>query len=180
MLMEQIKIHSTNGHAAIVEISESNGATEVVTDGITTSDMGSIDAANLDPVANPVIAGNSTYEKWQRVDVTDLGGSSEINNLQVWRVGVLGGLATHLTNALTASYVATTAYVAPVSTASTIALTAMPTAAPSSANLGIGGLLTGSLTAIGYSDYLVHQINTDATDTAGSTSTMNYQYDEIA
>jgi len=56
----------------------------------------------------------------------------------------------------------------------------MPTSEPASANLGIGGALAGALTAAGESDYLVHQIQTDAGDVAGSTSTMNYQYDETA
>lgn len=56
----------------------------------------------------------------------------------------------------------------------------MPTSEPATANLGIGGSLGGSLEEAGASDYLVHQIQTDAGDTAGSSSTMNYQYDEIA
>jgi len=56
----------------------------------------------------------------------------------------------------------------------------MPSSEPSGANLGIGGSLTGSLTATGESDYLVHQIQTDAGDTVGSTSDLNYQYDETA
>jgi hypothetical protein len=56
----------------------------------------------------------------------------------------------------------------------------MPTSAPGAANLGIAGSLAGALTAAGFSDYLYHQIQTNAADNAGSTSTMNYQYDEIA
>jgi len=102
------------------------------------------------------------------------------NNLKVWRTGALGGLATHVTNARTATYGGATVYAQPIATASTIATEAMPTAAPATANLGIGGSLTGSLTAIGSSDYLIHQIQTDLTDIAGSTSTMNYQFDEVA
>ena len=46
--------------------------------------------------------------------------------------------------------------------------------------VGIGGSLSGSLTATGSSDYIVHQIQTTGSATAGSTSTMNYQYDETA
>jgi hypothetical protein len=56
----------------------------------------------------------------------------------------------------------------------------MPTSEPTGANLGIGGSLTGNLEAAGESDYLVHQIQTDLADTAGSTSTQNWQYDETA
>lgn len=165
--------------AATVQIDEANGATEVITANITNSNMGSVDAADLDPVANPVTPGNSTYEKWQRFNVTSMGGSSSINNLQVWRTGALGGTAVHVTNAETTAYTAAT-YATPVSAVSTVATHAMPTAAPGAANLGIAGSLTGSLTVAGTSDLLVHQIQTNAADTAGSTSTMNYQYDETA
>ncbi|MDE1867016.1 MAG: hypothetical protein KGI08_04805 [Thaumarchaeota archaeon] len=166
--------------AATVEISETNGAGATVTDGISNSNMGSTDAANLDPVANPVAPGGNTYEKYQRIHVTNMGGSSSIQNLQVWRSGALGGAAVHKTNARTTTYGGAATYATPVSTASTGATQTMPTSAPGAANLGIGGSLTGTLTAVGYSDYLIHQIQTNAGDTAGSTSTMNYQYDEIA
>jgi hypothetical protein len=168
-------------HAATVEISETNGAsTGTVTDGITNSNMGSTDAANLDPVANPVTPGNNTYEKYQRVHVTAMGGSSKIDNLQIWRSSSLGGSAVHKTNARTSSYGGAPTYAAPVATTSSVATQSMPTSAPGSANLGIGGSLSGSFTTTGYSDYVVHQIQTNSGDTAGSTSTMNYQYDETA
>lgn len=166
--------------AATVEIDESNGAGETITHNITNTNMGSTDAANLDPVANPVTPGNNTYEKWQKIDVTAMGGSSQIDNLQVWRTGALGGAATHVTNARTATYGGAETYATPVATNSTVATQTMPSADPGAANLGIGGSLTGALTATGSSDYLVHQIQTDAGDTAGSTTTMNYQYDETA
>ena len=87
--------------------------------------------------------------------------------------------ATHKTNARTADYGGAETYAEPVKTASTVADQTMPTSAPASANLGIGGALAGSLTAEGYSDYLVHQIQTNVADVAGSTkvflifSTMN-------
>jgi hypothetical protein len=166
---------------ATVEIDEYNGASAgTVTHNITNTNMGSIEAVNLDPVANPVTPGNNTFEKWQRIHVTAMGGSSKVDNLKVWRTGALGGAATHVTNARTASYGGNPTPATPVATASTVATQTMPTAAPGSANLGIAGSLTGSLTGVGSSDYLVHQIQTNAADTAGSTSTLNYQYDETA
>lgn len=176
----KVTLHSLNGFAATVEISETNGAGVTVTDGITKTDMGSTDAANLDPVANPVTAGNNTYEKWQRIHVSAMGGSSKIDNLQIWRSSALGGAAVHKTNARTTSYGGAASYATPVATTSSVATQTMPTSDPAAANLGIGGSLSGSLTTTGYSDYLVHQIQTNASDTAGSTSTMNYQYDETA
>lgn len=166
--------------AATVEICESNGGGETVTHDITDSDMGSTEAANLDPVANPIVAGNRSYAKYQRFHLTALGGSSKINNLKVWRTTALGGAATHVTNARTTSYGGAATYATPVTSAITGADQTMPTSEPASANLGIGGSLTGERTTTGYSDYLIHQIVTNGADTAGASCTMNYQYDETA
>ncbi len=167
--------------AATVEIDEGNGsAAGTLTHNITNSNMGSTDAVNLDPVANPVAPGADTYEKWQKVHVTSMGTSSKIDNLKIWRTGALGGSAVHVTNARTASYGGAPTGTTPIVTNSTLATQTMPTSAPGSANLGIGGSLSGNLTATGSSDFLIHQIQTNASDTAGSTSTMNYQYDETA
>lgn len=167
--------------AATVEIDEYNGAAAgTATHSITNTNMGSVEAVNLDPVANPLTPGNNTYEKYQKIHVTAMGGSSKIDNLKIWRTGALGGAAVHVTNARTATYGGAAAAATPIATASTAATQTMPTAAPGTANLGIGGSLTGNLTAIGSSDFLIHQIQSNAADTAGSTSTMNFQYDETA
>ena len=168
--------------AATVEIDEANGAGETLTHNITNTNMGSTDAVNLDPVAFPITPGNRTYVKYQKIHVTAMGGSSKIDNLKIWRTGSLGtgGTHTHITNARTSSYAGSITYATPVASAVTSVDQTMPTSAPGSANLGIGGSLTGSLTATGSSDYLAHQITTDSSATAGSTTTMNYQYDETA
>lgn len=165
---------------ATVEICESNTAAQTVTHNITKTDVGSTDAANLDPVAFPIVPGARSTAKYQRLHCTNLGGSSKLDNVKVWRTGALGGAATHVTNARTATYGGAVTYATPVDTAITGVDQTMPTAAPASSNLGIGGSLTGSLTAVGYTDYLVHQVVTNAADIAGSTSTLNYQYDETA
>lgn len=166
--------------AATVEICESNTGGETITHNITDTDMGSVDAANLDPVANPVMPDANTFEKWQRIHVTAMGGSSAIDNLQIWRTGALGGSALHLTNARTTSYGGAESYTTPTASDSTVATQTMPSADPAATNLGIAGSLTGSLTAAGYSDYLIHQVQVDSGDTAGSTTTLNLQYDETA
>lgn len=166
--------------AATVEICESNGAGETVTHNITNTNMGNSDSVNLNPVSYPVTPGNRTYAKYQRLHVTNLGGSSKVDNLKIWRTGALGGAATHVTNARTSSYGGAATYATPVTSAIAGSDQAMPTSTPASANLGIGGALAGTLTDVGYSDYLIHQIVTNAADIAGSTSTMSYQYDETA
>ncbi len=166
--------------AATVEICESNSAGETVSHNITNTNMGSTDAANLNPTTYPITPGNRSYIKYQRLHVTAMGGSSAIDNLKIWRTGALGGSATHVTNARTTSYAGALTYATPVTSSVSTVDQAMPTSEPGTANLGIAGSLTGQLTATGYSDYLGHQIITDSGDTAGSTSTLNYQYDETA
>lgn len=168
--------------SAQVEICERNGAgAGTETHDIANTNMGSVDAAELDPVANPIVAGDRSFAKYQRFHVVDMDTSSLINNLKVWRTGALGGAATHVTNARTASYGGAATYAEPVDTAIAGADQTMPTSEPASANLGIGGSLAGEIDTDGeYSDYLIHQIVTNGADVAGSTSTMNYQYDETA
>lgn len=165
--------------SATIEIDEYNGAGATQTHNVGNSNMGSADSATLDPVASPITAGNRSFVKYQKLHVTAMGGSSKIDNLKVWRTGALGGASTHVTNARETSY-ANISYATPVASAVAGVDQTMPTSTPSGANLGIGGSLSGSLTAVGYSDYLVHQIITNGADTAGSTSTLNFQYDEVA
>jgi len=179
-MIDLLKVHPVDGYAATVEISESNGAGETVTNNITDSDMGSADTANLNPTDEAIIAGENSFEKWQRFHVTAMGGSSKIDNLKVWRTGALAGSTVHETNAREASYGGAASYATPTASTSTVATQPMPTSEPTGANLGIGGSLTGELTAIGYSDYFVHQLQTDSGDVAGNTTTLNYQYDETA
>lgn len=168
--------------AATVEIDEQNGKSDsptlAVTHNIANTNMGSTDAANMDPAAYPIVPGGNSYDKWQLIHVIDMGASSKISNLKVWRSGSLGANALHMTNARTSNYGGTQTYTTPSLAPSTVANQIMPTGTPSSANLGIGGNLAGALTASGYSDFLVHQIQTTPQATAGSTTTMNYQYDE--
>lgn len=166
--------------AATVEIDEANTVSETLTHGITNSNWGSNDSVNLTAATYPIIPGDNSYEKWQKIHVTAMGGSTKVNNLKVWRVTALGGSAVHLTNARTASYGGAPTFATPVATDSAVATQTMPTSEPATANLGIAGSLTGALTGAGSSDYLVHQIQTDAGDLVGATTTMHYQYDEIA
>lgn len=180
MFESEIKIYGHNGFAATVQIDEANGAGETNTNNITNTNMGSADSVNLDAAANPIVAGENSYEKWQKFDVTAMGGSSAIDNLKVWRTGALGGSAVHLTNARETSYGGAATYATPTASASSVATQTMPSSEPTGANLGIGGSLSGQITTAGASDYLVHQIQTNSADVAGSTTTMNYQYDETA
>ena len=168
--------------AATIEIDEANGAGETLTHGITNSNMGSADEVNTVATSNAIAPSTRTYVKYQKVHVTAMGGSSKINNLKVWRNGALGsgGSHTHVTNARTTSYGGAITYATPTRSAVTGVDQTMPSSVPASANLGIAGSLSGSLTGTGSSDYLAHQIVVDSGATAGSTSTLTFQYDETA
>lgn len=167
--------------AATVSIAERNGAPSgSLTASITNSNFGSNDSVNLDPVTYPITANSNSYEKWQQFNLTNLGTSSAIKNLQVWYTGTLSGSDTLKSNAKTSSYGGAPTYAQPTASTSSIGTTTMPTSAPGAANLGIAGSLTGSLTATGVSDYLVMQLHVDSATTAGATLTIYYQYDEVA
>jgi len=166
--------------AATVSLSESNGAGETITASITNTNMGSTDAVNLVSASYPITANTRSYAKYQRLYCSNLNGSTSIANLKVWRTGALGGSDTHVTNARLTVYGGAATYATPVNTAISGVDQTMPTASPASANLGIGGLLTGALTGVGYSDYLVHQLIIDSLSTSGTSTTLSVSYDEIA
>lgn len=174
---------------ATVRINETNGTSPgTETTGITNSNYGSSDAANLTatsaPISVPASGYNYSYEKWQQLEVVSMGGASEIKNIKVWRSsGTPTGSDTHKGNQheTQATYDTTkqTTYSTPVNTASTIAVNTIPSSEPSGPNLGIGGSLTGSLTAAGKSDFWVHQLGVASSTTAGASMTITWQWDEV-
>lgn len=165
--------------AATVRINEYNGAGETPTNSITNSNFGSTDAANLVAATYPITAGTYGFEKWQKLEVTAMGGSSVIKDLKVWYTGTLSGSDTLLSNARTSAYGGAETFSTPIATVSSKADVAMPTSAPAT-NLGIAGALTGTLTGTGTSDYLVMQLFVHAATTAGATLTINWRYTEVA
>ena len=165
---------------AIVEIDEANGAGETLTHSITNTNMGSTDAANLVAATYPITPATRSYIKYQKFHVTDLEGASKVFTLKVWRTGALSGSDTHVTNARTASYAGALAYATPTQSAVATVDQTMPTSEPGSANLGIGGSLTGEITVPGSSDYLGHQLVVDSGTTAGASTTQNYKFTVVA
>lgn len=126
-----------------------------------------------DYTSYPITAGNSSYEVWLRAKFS--GTFNEVQNLQFYKsAGTYGtGIGIQWDGE-------TTAYATPVSSNSTVATTDVPTADPGSANVSVGGELTGSLTASGYSDYIVLQLDSTTATEAGDTNTFTFtlQYDE--
>lgn len=71
-------------------------------------------------------------------------------------------------------------YLQPSSVTSSIATSSIPTSDPGSANVSLGGNLSGSLVTSGYSDHIVLQLQTTNSAPAGDTSlqTVTLSYTE--
>ena len=168
--------------AATIVISESNGSGETVTDNISSVNFGSADSVNLTASSFPITPGNNSFEKYIRLRVSAMGDATAIDNIKIYAPSASFPVSTGTylkSNLKTSAYSAAT-YATPVATTSTVATTNIATTLPASANLGIATSLTGTLTAAGYSDYCVLQIQTNASDTAGTTITLRFQWDEVA
>ena len=161
---------------ANIRINEYNTADETATNGITNSNYGSADEANLTPADNPISPDENSFEKWQKLEVTDMDGASKVDELKVWRsTGTPSGSDAQVTNARESDYGGAETYAAPTADTSTVATQTMPSSEPTDANLGIGGSLTGELTTTGESDFHVHQLQVDAETTAGASMQITYQ-----
>jgi hypothetical protein len=149
--------------------------------------MGSIDQAELDPATYPITAqaDGHAFEKWVRLFISDLGGSSLIDNLKVWLSSLGGGYATEegMSTNLRESGYSQAAYPAggPVATDSSVADQVMPVSEPSGPNVGIAGSLGGQITTIStYSDWIVLQLDVTENTPAGSLNQkqITFQWDE--
>jgi len=114
-----------------------------------------------------------SFEVWLRAHFTDTFNS--IDNLQFWMSTDFDpntGLTVYWDGE-------TETYVTPVKTDSTIATEAVPESDPGTANVSIGGSLSGALTEAGYSDYIVLQLDVASTAASGDTSlaVFTIQYD---
>jgi len=125
-----------------------------------------------DYTSYPITAGNDSYEVYLRGHWTDT--FNKIENLQFWKsAGSDSGITIKWDGD-------SNAYATPVTTNSSVATTNVPTADPGTANVSIDSNLAGSLTAAGFSDYIVLQMQTTTAAAAGDTSTYTFvlQYDE--
>lgn len=175
--------------AATVQINETNGpsASSVETPAISNLNFGSADVPNLNPATYPITAGDNiySYEKWVRYYVSSLGGSNNISNLEVWISNLGGGYLAGegvKANLVTSGYTAASYPVGgPVATVSAVAVNTMPTSQPIGPNLGIAGLLSGTITsAPAYSDWFVAQLGVSHLTPPGNSNikTFTFQWDE--
>ena len=130
-------------------------------------------ASAADYTSYPITAGNNSYEVWLKGHFT--ASFNKVQNAKFWKSS--GGPDTGVTLKWNG---VTTAYVTPVTANSSIATTDAPTASPGSANVSFNGDLGGSITAAGFSDFVVLQMQTTTAAAAGDTSTYTFTltYDE--
>ncbi len=139
--------------------------------------VGNATAGNFDDypitVSDTADAGNS-YEVWFRFRFT--GSYNIVENVQFW-------IATFADPAdgVTINWSGTeTAYATPTTDDSAVAITAMPTSDPGTANVSIGGSLSGQCTPLAtYTDYIVMQLHLGSTTPPGqNVFTFSLQFDE--
>lgn len=140
----------------------------------TNLNLGSTLAANLAPSTWPITAGTYSYEKWVRANFT--GSFTRIENIQFWKSD--GAYVTGEQINWTGQ---ATQYNTPTESGSSFATVAVPESDPGTANVSIGGSLSGSLTSDGYSDYIVLQASVTTAASAGAVNqkTFTMQYDEV-
>lgn len=163
--------------AAGVIITETNTGA-VTTDIITNINYGSNDSFDIVIATYPINRGDYSYEKFNRLKLSNLSGSTQIDTFKVWLSGTEDTGIIHRTN-LTGSIV-DEAYHTPINTVSAQAVNVAPTTVPANPNLGKSGANT-PLTSNGqYSDYNISQVETQGTASPGDQTTLNwyYQYDE--
>lgn len=133
------------------------------------------DATAANYSSNPITAGNNSYEVWLRAHFT--GTFNQVDNLQFW-------MSTDFSpnTGLTVKWKGNNSgsYTTPTASTSSVATATVPTSDPGTANVSIGTSLAGNLSAAGYSDYIVLQLQTTTAAAAGDTSlaTFTLQYDE--
>lgn len=148
----------------------------------TNLNLGSTNARDLAPSTYPISAGSNSYSKWVQGDFS--GTFTRIENLKFCMSdsgsGYVSGESLY-TSATTGTYGGTDVYQTPTDGTDSYADNSMPTSEPGTANVGIGGSLSGSLTSAGATDFIVVQASIGAGASAGATQTKTFtlQYDEV-
>ena len=148
----------------------------------TNANLGSTNSADLAPSTYPITAGTYSYSKWLAGRWT--GSFTRIENLQFWMsssgTGYVSGEEIRFSGT-DGTYAGTDTYATPTTNLDAQVDNVIATADPATANIGIGGSLTGSLTGTGYSDYVVIQASITSGASAGATQQKQFrlQYDEV-
>jgi len=158
--------------AATHQFSESN-LTEVVMDGITNLNFGSVDDHELNTTTYPISRSNSSFEKYLRCLFGGTGWT-EISNMKFWRSDVLG-----YKTGETLKAAANVAFATPSATPNADSDIPLSESAPALAIQSAAG--TTTITAPGYTKYIRLQLQTTGSTPSGSVfqKTLCFQYDEV-
>ena len=156
--------------AATHQFSESNGAGETVTDGISNANFGSNDSPNLNTTTYPITRGNASFEKYHRSKFS--GTFTEISNIKFWKSA--GAYVTG--ESCKAAF--DVAYAQPSQTPN--ADSDVPVAEPGTHNVHAADG-SDTIVAPGYTKYWRLQLQTTGSTPAGAvnTKTFTLQYDEV-
>jgi len=144
------------------------------TGSISNLNFGSTDSPEPTPLDYPVTAGSNSYEKWI---AGSFGGTfTKVDNVQFWKSS--GNYVTGEVIKWTGSE---TTFATPTQNTSTVAVGSVPVSDPGTTNVTIGGSLSGSLTSVGSTDYIVLQLQTTTSTPAGAVNQKEFtlQFDEI-
>lgn len=160
--------------AATHQFSESNGAGETVTDGISNLNFGSNDSVNLNTTTYPIIREDASFEKYLRGKFS--GVFTEISNIKFWKSA--GTLVTGETIKAATNQSFTTPSATPngdsnIPTTEGTALTLQSAEGASSIIAGSG--------VSGYTKYIRLQLQTTISTPAGAVNQKTFvmQYDEV-
>ena len=147
-----------------------NGAGATITSLGTSGNLQNFKSADTsgiaDYAANPVTAGQNSYELWLSPFWSST--FNRIDDIRVWQ-SINFSPATGLQVFWSGTQII---YLTPSNVTSSIATSSIPTSDPGSANVSIGGNLSGSLTTSGTCDHIVLQLRTTTAAAAGDTSLM--------
>lgn len=163
---------------SFVEYNATAGDTGVPTN----LNLGSTNARDLAPSTYPITAGTYSYSKWIRGHFS--GTFTRIENLKFYCSNSgTGYVSEEVINfsGTTSDYAGTSTYATPTNAADAQASNALVFSEPGTANIGIGGSLSGSLESEGDSDFIVVQASIGSGASAGAVQqkTLTFVYDEI-
>lgn len=166
---------------AQIELDELNGV-NVRTHGVVNLNVGVVDSPNIK--VTPLVAlrvGQNAFVKYNQLHVLSMGDATQIGNLRFWLAAgdLLPGEVIQTSLSSQPNVYRAVTYDVPTQATRTFGAggNLMPgPAEPASANLGVGGLLTGHLTAPGYSDLFAWQVQLGANTPPGALRTKRFTW----
>jgi hypothetical protein len=156
--------------AAVMQFSESNGAGETVTDGISNLNFGSVDSTSLDTSTYPITRGNNSFSKYIRAKFS--GTFTTISNMLFWK-----SVGSYVTGE-TINAAANTTWAQPntSSTGDSLIPASAGTALTIQSSAG-----TSTISAPGYTKYIRLQLATTVSTPSGAVNqkTFTFQWDEV-